>query len=1274
MAEEDKGVFLQIGFLPLPPPTLLLSHPASRLSPRCLIRAPPPGVPSAADSAPLPATASRRIRAATSAKDALRDRPLGRQPGSRRQLTKKTPEPGIESEMEDPNMETLKDEVDALWENVECNRHMLTRYINPAKLTPYLRQCKVIDEQDEDEVLNSPMLLSKINRAGRLLDILHTKGERGYVVFLESLEFYYPELYKLVTGKEPTRRFSTIVVEEGHEGLTHFLMNEIIKLQQQVKTKDAQRCELLAKSRQLEDERKQLKLNLKELLTFQERYNKMKEERSNYNDELVKVKDENYNLAMRYAQLSEEKNMAVMRSRDLQLEIDQLKHWLNKVEEECKLERNQSLKLKNDIENRPKREQIFELERENEMLKTKIQELQSIIQAGKPSLPDSDKAILDILEHDRKEALEDRQELVNKIFNLQEEIRHAEDLRDKVSLEEKQELELKCSTLGKDCEMYKHRMNTVMIQLEEVEKERDQAFHTRDEAQAQYSQCLIEKDKYRKQIRELEEKNDELRIEVVRKEACIFNLECKLRRLSKDNFFDQVEPVEVLPLFPCSGSHHTLIFFGGGGGVYSQYLFKYAVRILMCECSIHAPATIRNPSRGPRSRISSKQDGTDQKWAGLGEGSGNILNRTLPRAKSPVGMSRAPDYQAVRGHDEDKGEASSSSHADTNSSNPISISNSVGSCEVGKIQTLRNRNPSVMSTTPEPPGNDSILRRSKEDAPHSLTEDDNDSFGCDALELEDDFQDRQSHGPSSLPSSSSSHHSEGLDLEQVNSIFRKFSLERPFRPSVTSVGRLHTTYHAVQHFMLNGDSLSSEITLLGGNVKGNFINSVKLDSPAEKAGLREGLQLLLVEGCIKGENTSAPLDTCTKEEVHWTIQRCSGPVVLHCKSNHEGYRKLVSEIEEGLVTSGDSFYIRLNLSITSQLDCCSLSVKCDEILHVLDTMYYGKCEWLCARVDPFTDKDLESGTIPNYSRAQQLLLVKLQRLMNRGNRDEMDSAYGTLRTPRNTLQPEEVMPPSDPKASPRLSRASFLLGQILQFVSRSENKYKRMNSNERVRIVTSKDTRVRTEGHPVTKALLDRFEEFDSVSEINKSFSLIPYSSVRPIHCDRRRPVLFTPTMLSKIFIQKLLNSGGALEFNLCKPGNLSRESICWGIVMQQYKSFNGGCVMTALHFYNKHCLLEAGIGCTKDLIKARIYPIVLFIKVSEKNIKKFRKLLPKPEVEDELLRTCRQNEKELEGLPCLYASLEADAWSSIEDLLRIIKEKVWEEQQKTIWIDEDQL
>lgn len=53
-----------------------------------------------------------------------------------------------------------------LWERVEGVRHKLTRILNPAKLTPYLRQCKVIDEQDEDEVLNSTQYPLRISKAG----------------------------------------------------------------------------------------------------------------------------------------------------------------------------------------------------------------------------------------------------------------------------------------------------------------------------------------------------------------------------------------------------------------------------------------------------------------------------------------------------------------------------------------------------------------------------------------------------------------------------------------------------------------------------------------------------------------------------------------------------------------------------------------------------------------------------------------------------------------------------------------------------------------------------------------------------------------------------------------------------------------------------------------------------------------------------------------------------------------------------------------------------
>lgn len=55
-------------------------------------------------------------------------------------------------------------DTESLWENVVCKRYELCRSISPAKLTPYLRQCKVMDEQDEDEILNSPVLVTKANR------------------------------------------------------------------------------------------------------------------------------------------------------------------------------------------------------------------------------------------------------------------------------------------------------------------------------------------------------------------------------------------------------------------------------------------------------------------------------------------------------------------------------------------------------------------------------------------------------------------------------------------------------------------------------------------------------------------------------------------------------------------------------------------------------------------------------------------------------------------------------------------------------------------------------------------------------------------------------------------------------------------------------------------------------------------------------------------------------------------------------------------------------
>lgn len=116
-------------------------------------------------------------------------------------------------------------------------------------------------------------------------------------------------------------RLSPFPDEEGPEGLTQFLMMEVKKVRAQQKAHLAKAHQLEVKNQALETECSQLKHQLQELQKVQERFQRFKEEWDSSSVELLRLKDENYLLAMRYAQLCEEKNAAVLRSRDLQLGV-----------------------------------------------------------------------------------------------------------------------------------------------------------------------------------------------------------------------------------------------------------------------------------------------------------------------------------------------------------------------------------------------------------------------------------------------------------------------------------------------------------------------------------------------------------------------------------------------------------------------------------------------------------------------------------------------------------------------------------------------------------------------------------------------------------------------------------------------------------------------------------------------------------------------------------------------------------------------------------------
>lgn len=59
-----------------------------------------------------------------------------------------------------------EDNDETCWNNLENFRVKLISVIDPSRITPYLRQCKVISHDDEEQVLNDPSLVMRKRKAG----------------------------------------------------------------------------------------------------------------------------------------------------------------------------------------------------------------------------------------------------------------------------------------------------------------------------------------------------------------------------------------------------------------------------------------------------------------------------------------------------------------------------------------------------------------------------------------------------------------------------------------------------------------------------------------------------------------------------------------------------------------------------------------------------------------------------------------------------------------------------------------------------------------------------------------------------------------------------------------------------------------------------------------------------------------------------------------------------------------------------------------------------
>ncbi|XP_076145064.1 caspase recruitment domain-containing protein 9 isoform X2 [Alosa pseudoharengus] len=408
---------------------------------------------------------------------------------------------------------------DDCWSQLEDYRLLLIKTIEPTRITPYLRQCRVLSSEDEEQIYNDPNLVIRRRKVGVLLDILQRTGTKGYVAFLESLEIDYPQLYQKITGKEPARVFSILVDEAGESGLTQYLMSEVTRLQKQVEEERRRHQEASKRIAILDDTVREQQVREKELRKQKERVQRLREERDRLWDEMRQLKDENYSLMHDITRLSEEKNGALMSNRDLQLNIEKLKHNLMNAESVSEIQRKRTITLKKGT--------IRKLQKENDHLAARLQEMEHTRQ--EPTTPDEQEMSRQVMEDYKQHAHIQYQELVNSLCTLRKELKEAEQMCSKYS-EEKEVLELKNTMLRKDSRMYQDRMEDILKQMEQVIEERNKAMSTREEYHKEIAQNLQDKDQYRKQIRELGEKCDELQVQLLRTQGEVLSLQNQLRR------------------------------------------------------------------------------------------------------------------------------------------------------------------------------------------------------------------------------------------------------------------------------------------------------------------------------------------------------------------------------------------------------------------------------------------------------------------------------------------------------------------------------------------------------------------------------------------------------------------------------------------------------------------------------------------------------------------------------------------------------------------------
>ncbi|XP_043098791.1 caspase recruitment domain-containing protein 14 isoform X2 [Puntigrus tetrazona] len=983
-----------------------------------------------------------------------------------------------ESVLNTPDLKDLEEE--ELWDLINDNRHAISLGVRPCVLIPYLRQARVLTDLDEDEILTCFNFTNRGMKTSHMIDLLRVQGHNGAMALLESLMIHYPALYTRITGREPSIEPSGFSGLINYNELTEYLVHAVSSMQTELQVAQHEASRLQGRCCQLEGKLEQAQQNNEELSQMQGEHVRLRSHLDGLNRELLKLKDEKCDLYVRYTTALEEKSATIVRNRDLQLEISQLQHELKKARKETDFERQRSLKNPTDTQ---------KLKDELNTVRAKLLETETLFPVQQ-----------DILAHDLKEVEDRRSELAEEVRRLSEENIRLQQEKEEL-LEEKDCLALEVEKLTVDCEMYQHRSTLFHNQLEEVQAERDRAYLSRDEAQAQIARSLAEKDVLRGQLMELQAR-------VFAMKAC--NKQREQREKSRDRKFS----------------------YDSSRGSSSEF----------------------PPSSPPPRRQLCR------------------LNAILPESFS-----------------------------------------SFDTCEFNDEAIC-----SISSNQVEPPCSESLRRRgfaSRSDAEDIYSSQDSLSFDHDYVFISKGDSFDESKSPTSLPCSTSRR----SPNDSVSRASAPPFLMRSRPQALRITGRVLTVF-------FQGEMLLNQIQVIGGNKTGVFVHHVAEGSSAESTGISPGSQILQLKYEREQRAVRMVLEDTTMEEALWALGQVQGPCNITLRPSQDAYENLLQQLKNSEVMSGDSFYIRVNMTMPGD-SAGTLAVKCNDIVHVTDTHHSNDGSWWASHVHPWHLEDLKSGALPNYYRAQRLLIRALE-----------DMTY-----PRKAQRKEK-----------NLAHAKQRAARIVITGQQSRNPLW-------VSVDDDNNTAQESEGCVPSRCV-----------------TLMPYTLVSPRFPPICRPVLLLPTLLGRVLHKRLAEQEG---YQLCEPELLmaSEHAIQMqkGEILEECDSKTHLCYtlqgVEKIMKRGTHCVLPLGLDCVRRLHRAEIFPIIFYIMSTERSLRRLRhKLRQNVLTESQVLECSCSEEPLLDKLPCLYQSIPPESWHDSATLIETLKTVVSEEQQKIVWVESD--